>query len=164
MRRVGKGGISILMVMAFLATSSPAYASLPKDGSSPNACSSPQTVRTASILRLGVVIGVAQLRFSDPCDTVWGRVCFTPGSANYELHYTEGHRTVPSSNQYLWQGAAYSSSGTGVCSGYSYTVSGWTVGVEDDCMEDYGYTCSAHTIGALRDATTSYWSMETSPF
>jgi len=154
---------SAAVLLSTMVTSNGALA-LPKDGNNPNGCSSPQSVRVESIRKNGVTIGIAQLRFSDPCDIVWGRVCYTPGSAPYSLFYTEGHRTIPSNDQYLWQSAAYTSSGSGVCTGYAYTSAGWTVGVEDDCMEDYGYSCKAHTMGALADNAGTYWSAQTSDF
>ncbi len=127
---------------------------LSKDGTNPSGCSSPQTVRTASILRSGVVIGRTELRFSDPCDIVWSRVCWD----SYSFHTLSVTRTIP--DGYYGGFALGGSSGSGVCSG-SYSQSKYGAGVEDDCQEDYGYTCAAYGSGALADASSSYWGQTT---
>lgn len=131
-----------------------------RDGMSPNGCSSSQTVRSAT-LGYGpgdsYVMGRVQVRFSDPCDIIWTRVCIgivtTDGRVSVRLA-TRGAGPAGAGGTYTDNGRAGTDSSQPACGSNSYEYAEWTYGAFTDCTEDFGAPCPSWGEGSM-DAKVS---------
>ncbi|MAT07446.1 MAG: hypothetical protein CL424_20670 [Acidimicrobiaceae bacterium] len=112
----------------------------------PSGCSSGQTVEQEYLRygAYGTVMGRVQLRFSDPCDIVWTRVCrrgiFAIGGHFYgvQVHRGANYAGIGSATSGVIAG---NDTAAPACSLSGYDRATWTVGLFTDCLEDYNTSC-----------------------
>jgi len=146
--------VVLSVIGAGLVGSNPAHAHW-LDGTSPNGCGSSQTVRTATLgygPNDAYWMGFVQLRFSDPCDIVWTRVC-AGGNGTYNARVSVHKATRGASyapvGTYSNGSQAGSDTSSPICGSYSHTVAEWSFGVYTDCTEDYGTSCPTWGDGSM---------------
>ena len=142
--------VAVVAVLAATASLTGVARAYTGDGSNPTSCSSPINLREASIVRSGITVGSVQLRFSDPCNTVWNRTCAQTG---YNAAFGFGERFqypaivgsyFTSANQGI---GTNNCSGTGLTGPYTYTVA-WF----DDCTEVGLSACKSRATGQVNAA------------
>jgi hypothetical protein len=120
------------------------------DGSNPASCASPTNLATRNVIRSSVLVGTIQLRFSDPCNTSWSRVCAKSGYIVTEFLSGERWQYPPSVGAYLTGsalgGGTNNCSGTGLTGPYSYSRA-WF----NDCTEAGLGACKSRAEGYVTD-------------
>lgn len=141
-RRLGVALATVAIgVLAVAPAKSMAYAG---DGSNPASCSSPTNLATRTFSYMGSTVGQVQLRFSDPCNTSWVRICgvsgWYPGDAKgerFQYPAVVGPYTTTSV-------AAYTN-----CGGGSWVNGLYTYAWFNDCAEAGLGSCRSRASGSI---------------
>lgn len=143
----------VLALASFVAIAIPTGTALAahwRDGYNPSGCSaSPQRIGYLSYgPNDNYALGQVQLRFSDPCDIIWSRVCmrFSNGYAISQRAYRGANSVgIGTSTQTGRAGTDYSQP---ACGSSVYSRADWSYGVFADCSEDYGSSCPTWVEGS----------------
>lgn len=142
--------VAVAILFAVALFPSGTTSALPKDGTDPTACASPQTVRARTIPANPGIVLTVQLRFSDPCDIVWTRMCYNGGYKATAIRTARPAGQFPAYSDTRFRQARVLAnpitSSFPFCSSNAYS---YGYGVEDDCMEDYGVSCVATGFGRI---------------